>query len=65
MEKEKLDRISALARKSKAEGLTDDEKAEQNALRQEYLAALRKNFKQTLDSIEYVDDNNDGRKKNQ
>ena len=24
-----------------------------------------KNFKQTLDSIEYVDDNNDGRKKNQ
>mgnify|MGYP004478973513 CR=1 FL=1 len=65
MEKEKLDRISALARKSKAEGLTDDEKAEQNALRQEYLAAIRKNFKQTLDSIEYVDDNNDGRKKNQ
>ncbi len=65
MEKEKLDRISALARKSKAEGLTQAEKSEQNALRQEYLAAIRKNFKQTLDSIEYVDDNNDGRKKNQ
>lgn len=65
MEKEKLDRISALARKSKAEELTQAEKSEQNALRQEYLAAIRKNFKQTLDSIEYVDDNNDGRKKNQ
>lgn len=65
MEKEKLDRISALARKSKAEGLTQAEKSEQSALRQEYLAAIRKNFKQTLDSIEYVDDNNDGRKKNQ
>ena len=65
MEKEKLDRISALARKSKAEGLTQAEKSEHNALRQEYLAAIRKNFKQTLDSIEYVDDNNDGRKKNQ
>lgn len=65
MEKEKLDRISALARKSKAEGLTQAEKSEQNALRQEYLAAIRKNFKQTLDSIEYVDDKNDGRKKNQ
>lgn len=65
MEKKKLDRISALAQKSRSEGLTEAELLEQKALREEYLAAIRKNFKQTLDSIEYVDDNNNGRKKNQ
>lgn len=55
MEKEKLDRISYLARKSKTEGLREDEKKEQAALRAEYLAAVRKNFKATLDNIEIVD----------
>lgn len=50
-------RINELARKAKAEGLTDAEKAEQQALRQEYLAAFRKNFRKQLENIEidYVD----------
>lgn len=55
MEKAKLDRISELYKKSQAEGLTDLEKAEQQALRKEYLEAVRRNFRSTLDSIEYKD----------
>ena len=55
MEKEKIDRINYLAKKSKEEGLTESEKAEQKALREEYLTAIRNNFRATLDSIEIVD----------
>ena len=43
MEKAKIDRINELFAKSKtAEGLTEAEKAEQKALREEYLAEYRK-----------------------
>ena len=52
MEKAKIDRINALAKKAREEGLTDDEIVERDALRKEYLAAVRANFKSTLDSIE-------------
>ena len=52
---EKIDRINFLAKKSKEEGLTESEKAEQKALREEYLSAIRRNFRATLDSIEIVD----------
>ena len=52
MEKEKIDRINALAKKAKETGLTDDEIVERDALRKEYLAAIRANLKSTLDSIE-------------
>lgn len=55
MEKSKIDRINYLAKKSKEEGLTDAELAEQKELREEYLSAIRRNFRQTLDSIEIVD----------
>ncbi len=56
MEQKKIDRINELARKSKETPLTSAEKAEQAALRQEYLAAVRKNFRRTLENIEFVDD---------
>ena len=44
MEKEKLDRINALARKAKETSLTDAEKEEQAALRAEYIAEFRASF---------------------
>lgn len=47
----KIARINELYKKSKAEGLTDAEAAEQKALRQEYIAAIRKNMRGTLDNV--------------
>ncbi|MDF2546995.1 MAG: hypothetical protein K0R93_1893 [Anaerosolibacter sp.] len=52
---EKLDRINYLAKKSKAEGLTEAEKTEQKKLREEYLLAFRESFRKQLDNIEIVD----------
>ncbi len=57
MEQKKIDRINFLARKSKAEGLTPAEKAEQQSLRAEYIAAYRKNLKAQLDNMVLVDEN--------
>ncbi len=44
MTQEKIDRINALARKQKVEGLTEEEKKEQYTLRREYIDS----FKQSL-----------------
>ena len=52
MTDEKIARINALYKKSKAEGLTPAEKEEQTALRREFLADVRKNLKQQLDNID-------------
>ena len=42
MEQKKIDRINELARKSKtAEGLTEEEKAEQAVLRREYIDSVK------------------------
>lgn len=49
MEKEKIERINFLARKSRTEGLTDSEKNEQKNLRDEYRADLRKSCMAQLD----------------
>ena len=50
MEKSKIDRINALAKKAMAICLTERETAERDALRKEYLADMRAAFKQQLDS---------------
>ena len=55
MEKQKIDRINVLAKKSKAEGLTPEEKAEQKQLRDEYIAEYRANLKAQLDNTVIVD----------
>lgn len=52
MEEAKIARINELAHKSKAEGLTEAEKKEQQLLRQEFLASIRKNLKSQLDNID-------------
>ena len=54
MEQSKIDRINVLARKSKAEGLTEAEKKEQDLLRKEYIANIRRNIKGQLDNIDVV-----------
>jgi uncharacterized protein YnzC (UPF0291/DUF896 family) len=51
MEKAKIERINELARLKKVRTLTDEEAAEQAALRQEYLTAYRENMKAMLDSL--------------
>ncbi|MBR4723379.1 MAG: DUF896 domain-containing protein [Clostridia bacterium] len=55
MEKEKILRINYLAAKKKREGLSQSEQEEQKTLYKEYLGAVRRNFKATLDSIEITD----------
>ena len=48
---EKIKRINELYHKSQAEGLTDDEKKEQQLLRQEYIANVRANLRGQLNNI--------------
>lgn len=52
MNEEKLARINELARKSRAEGLTETERAEQAELRREYIEAVRRNLRGQLDNID-------------
>ena len=54
MDQKMIDRINALARKSREEGLSEEEKAEQQKLREAYIQAFRGNLKQQLDNIEVV-----------
>ena len=56
MEQAKIDRINALAKKSKTVGLTPEEKEEQAILRKEFLEDFRAGFKQQLACIEFVDE---------
>lgn len=55
MTEEKIARINELARKSKIEGLSEEEKREQQILRQEFLMAVRANLKSQLDNIDIVE----------
>ncbi len=54
MNEVKIARINELSRKSKAEGLTEEEKKEQAVLRQEFIASFRNNLKSQLDNIDVV-----------
>lgn len=61
MEQSKLNRINELARKQKAEGLTDEERKEQAALRREYIEGYKKSLMAQLDNMYIVEP--DGTKK--
>lgn len=54
-----IERINELARKSKAEGLTDAEKAEQAELREQYRALFHANLVGTLESTVIVNEKGD------
>ncbi len=51
MEQEKIDRINTLYHKSQVVGLTEEEKKEQQELRQEYIAAIRRSLRGNLNQI--------------
>ena len=55
MEDSRIARINELYHKSQAEGLTEEEKAEQARLRQEYIAAVRANMRGQLNNIRILE----------
>ena len=52
MDQKQIDRINELARKSKATGLTPEEKEEQKMLRAEYIKAIRINMRAQMNNID-------------
>lgn len=56
MEQSKIDRINELARKKKAEGLTEAELAEQAKLREEYIEGYRRAVRHHIAGIKLVDE---------
>ena len=56
MTQEKIQRINELYRKSQAEGLSEAEKKEQDLLRKEYIANVKKNLGNQLNNIDMVND---------
>lgn len=51
MTDEKIQRINELYNKSKNEGLTEEEKTEQQTLRKQFIADFRRNLRGQLDNI--------------
>lgn len=54
MDQKKINRINELYKKSKAEGLTEAEKREQELLRKEYIANVRKNLQAQLNIVDVI-----------
>lgn len=52
MNEQKIARINELYHKSKNEGLTEAEKAEQKKLRTEYIQSIRRSLRGSLDNID-------------
>ncbi|UOQ85713.1 DUF896 domain-containing protein [Gracilibacillus salinarum] len=59
LSQDKIARINELSKKSKSEGLTEEEKKEQKDLREAYLKNVRKSFKNQLKGMTVVDPNGD------
>lgn len=57
MEQARIDRISELTRISRQRALTEEEQAERQALRQEYLASIRQSLTSQLENTWLVDEN--------
>ena len=50
MDDTKIARINALYHKAKTEGITEEEKVEQQILRQEYIDSIKNNIRSQLDN---------------
>ena len=61
MTDELIKRINFLSKKSKTEGLTEEEMTEQERLRKEYIRQFRQGMLNTLDNVYVMD--KDGNKK--
>ena len=57
-----IKRINELAKKSREEGLTEEEKAEQAEVRREYIQKFRQGMENTLSSV-YIMDEKGNKKK--
>ncbi|MBO5453840.1 MAG: DUF896 domain-containing protein [Clostridia bacterium] len=62
MTQELLKRINFLAKKSREEGLTEEEKAEQADLRAQYIKSFRQGLENTLSNV-YIMDTKGNKKK--
>ena len=62
MEKQEMDRLNELGRKTKDGTITPEEKAEQKILREKFLVGFRRNLQAQLDNIYIVDENGNERK---
>lgn len=63
MTQDKIDRINELARKQRTEdGLTDEERAEQQKLRAEYINSIKRNLSLQLENTVIVDEKGNKRK---
>lgn len=62
MDKSKIERINFLARKSKIEPLTDEEKTEQQELRDEYRQYMRNSYMPQLNNTYIMDKDGNKRK---
>lgn len=62
MQQKKIDRINALSRKAKAQGLTEAEQRERDVLRAEYVAAVKASLTAQLDSTYVIDAEGNKRK---
>ena len=52
-----IERINQLSKKFRQHGLTEAERQEQQELRRKYIECIKKQLRDQLDSIEFVDGN--------
>ena len=57
-----IKRINELSKKSREQGLTDEEKSEQAVLRQEYIKKFRQGMENTLQNVYIMDEKGNKRK---
>ena len=63
MTQDKIDRINELARQQRTEeGLTDEERAEQQKLRSDYINSIKRNLSLQLENTVIVDEKGNKRK---